>query len=129
VVNNDGGMSFTHRKLSLIISYHQNAGQNHSVQIAKVLFENMAQFKYWRTTVTNQNLPQEEIKRRLDSGNAWYHLGLFQYRCCRVDHAFLTYLILQRQLSHLNGRQSVRLGNKPLETHDQYSFPAEHLLL
>jgi hypothetical protein len=25
------------------------------------------------TTVTNQNLTQEEIKRRLNFGNAWYH--------------------------------------------------------
>jgi hypothetical protein len=30
-------------------------------------------FKYLGTTVTNQNLIQEEIKRRLNSGNASYH--------------------------------------------------------
>jgi hypothetical protein len=30
-------------------------------------------FKYLRTTATNQNLIQEEIKRRLNSGNACYH--------------------------------------------------------
>jgi hypothetical protein len=29
------------------------------------------------TTVTNQNLIQEEIKRRLSSGNACYHSVLF----------------------------------------------------
>jgi hypothetical protein len=34
--------------------------------------ENVAQFKYLETTVTNQNLIQEEIKRRLNSGNACY---------------------------------------------------------
>jgi hypothetical protein len=33
----------------------------------------MLQFKYLGTTVTNQNLIQEEIKRRLNSGNACYH--------------------------------------------------------
>jgi hypothetical protein len=33
----------------------------------------MSQFKYLGTTVTNQNLIQEEIKRRLNSGNACYH--------------------------------------------------------
>jgi hypothetical protein len=31
------------------------------------------EIKYFRTTVTNQNLIQEEIKRRLNSGNACYH--------------------------------------------------------
>jgi hypothetical protein len=33
----------------------------------------VSQFKYLGTTVTNQNLIQEEIKRRLNSGNACYH--------------------------------------------------------
>jgi hypothetical protein len=33
----------------------------------------VSQFKYLETTVTNQNLIQEEIKRRLNSGNASYH--------------------------------------------------------
>jgi hypothetical protein len=33
----------------------------------------VSQFKYFGTTVTNQNLIQEEIKRRLSSSNACYH--------------------------------------------------------
>jgi hypothetical protein len=33
----------------------------------------MSQFKYLGTTVTNQNLFQEEIMRRLNFGNACYH--------------------------------------------------------
>jgi hypothetical protein len=36
-------------------------------------FENMSQFKYFRMTVSNLNLIQEEIKRTLNSGNACYH--------------------------------------------------------
>jgi hypothetical protein len=33
----------------------------------------MSQFKYLGTTVTNQNLIQEEIKKRLNSGSACCH--------------------------------------------------------
>jgi hypothetical protein len=33
----------------------------------------VSQFKYWGTTVTNQNLVQEEIKRRLNAGNVCYY--------------------------------------------------------
>jgi hypothetical protein len=33
----------------------------------------VSQFKYLGKTVSNQNLIQEEIKRRLNSGNACYH--------------------------------------------------------
>jgi hypothetical protein len=36
-------------------------------------FENVSQFKYLGMAVTNQNLIQEEIKRRPNSGNACYH--------------------------------------------------------
>jgi hypothetical protein len=32
----------------------------------------VAQFRYFGTTITNQNLIQEEIKRRLNSGNVCY---------------------------------------------------------
>jgi hypothetical protein len=42
-------------------------------KIAKSSFENVSQFKYLGTTVTNKNLIQEEIKMRFNSGNACYH--------------------------------------------------------
>jgi hypothetical protein len=42
-------------------------------KIANSLFENVSQFKYFGTRVRNQNLIQEEMKRRLSSGNASYH--------------------------------------------------------
>jgi hypothetical protein len=50
----------------MLLSRHQNAGQNHDINIANKCFENVAQFIYLGATVTNQNPIQEEIKR-LDS--------------------------------------------------------------
>jgi hypothetical protein len=57
------------------LSRHQNAGQNRDirVKIANRSFENASQFKYLGTIVTNQNLIQEEIKKRLKSDNVCYH--------------------------------------------------------
>jgi hypothetical protein len=57
----------------VLLSRHQNAGQDRDIKISNRAFENMAQFKYLGTTVTNQILVQGEIKRRLNSGNASYH--------------------------------------------------------
>jgi hypothetical protein len=42
------------------------------MKVANRSFENMAHFKYLGTTVTNQNLIQEEINR-VNFGNACYH--------------------------------------------------------
>jgi hypothetical protein len=58
----------------MLLSLHQNAEQNHGMEIADRCFENVAQFRYLGTTITNQNLIQEEIKSRLNSGNACYYL-------------------------------------------------------
>jgi hypothetical protein len=41
--------------------------------IANRSFEYVTQYKYLGATVTNQTSIQEEIKRRLNSGNACYH--------------------------------------------------------
>jgi hypothetical protein len=57
----------------MLLSRHQNAGQNHDMKIADRCFENVAQFRYLGTTGTNQNPIQEEITKKLNSGNAWYH--------------------------------------------------------
>jgi hypothetical protein len=57
----------------MLVSQDQYAGQNREIKIGKRSFENLSQFRYLGTTVTNQNLIQEESKRRLNSGNACYH--------------------------------------------------------
>jgi hypothetical protein len=48
-------------------------GQNHDIKKANRSFENVPKFKYLGMTVTNLNLIQEEIKRRLNLGNSCYH--------------------------------------------------------
>jgi hypothetical protein len=53
-------------------SRNQNVGQNEEIRTANQSFECVSQFKYLGTAVTNQNLIQEEIKRRLGCGNACY---------------------------------------------------------
>jgi hypothetical protein len=44
-----------------------------SIKIAKESFENVAKFKYLGTTLTNQNDSHDEIKSRLNSGDACYY--------------------------------------------------------
>jgi hypothetical protein len=69
----------------MLLCCYQNEGQNQDIKIASISFENVSQFKYLGTTVTNQNLIQEEIKRRLRSGNACYLLvqNFCLLVCCR----------------------------------------------
>jgi hypothetical protein len=57
----------------MLVSRHQKVDRNRDIKIAKRSFGNVSQFKYLKTTVTNQNLIQDEIKRRLNFGNAFYH--------------------------------------------------------
>jgi hypothetical protein len=52
---------------------HLNSGQNQNIRIVNELFQNVAKFKYLGTTLTNQNDIRDEIKSRLNSGNACYH--------------------------------------------------------
>jgi hypothetical protein len=54
----------------MLLSRHHNLCQN---WVIKISFENELQFKYLRTTVANQNLFHEEIKRTSNSDNACYH--------------------------------------------------------
>jgi hypothetical protein len=57
-----------------VMSRNQNAGQNHNIKIDSKSFERVEEFKYLGTTVMNRKSIHEEIKSRLKSGNAWYHV-------------------------------------------------------
>jgi hypothetical protein len=54
----------TEKTKYLLLSRHSNAGQNHDIKIAN---------RYFKTTVTNQTLNQEQIKTRLKLVNASCH--------------------------------------------------------
>jgi hypothetical protein len=57
----------------MLVSRCQKAGRTQSIKIANRSFEDMAKFRYLGTTLTDRNCMQEEIKRRLNSGNVCYH--------------------------------------------------------
>jgi hypothetical protein len=68
-ISKEVGLEVNTEKIKYMsLSRHQNAGQNHDIKIGNRWFENVAQFRYLGMTITNQNLIQEEIKRRLNSG-------------------------------------------------------------
>jgi hypothetical protein len=57
----------------MIMSPHPNSGQNQNIRITNNSFESVAIFKYLGSTLTNQNDIHDEIKSRLNSGNAYYY--------------------------------------------------------
>ena len=54
----------------MVMSRDKNAGRS---QIVNRSFERVEEFRYLRTTLTNQNAIQEEIKSRMKSGNVCYY--------------------------------------------------------
>jgi len=58
----------------MVMSRDQNTGRSHSIKTDNVSFERVEEFKFLGTNVTNQFYILEEIKSRLKSGNACYHL-------------------------------------------------------
>ena len=52
------------------MSRYQIAGRSHTIKIDNSSLERVVEFKYVGITLTSQNSIQEELKRRLNSGNA-----------------------------------------------------------
>jgi hypothetical protein len=70
----DVGLEICAEKTKYMIMFrHPNSGQNQNRRIADESFENVAEFKYLGTALTNQNDIRDEIKYRLNSGNACYN--------------------------------------------------------
>jgi hypothetical protein len=54
-----------------LVSRSQKIGQKHNIKIVNRSFEDVANFTYLGTTLIDQNFMHEEIKNRLNSGNAF----------------------------------------------------------
>jgi hypothetical protein len=63
----------TDKTQHMVMSRDQNAGRRCNINIDNNSSERVEEFKYLGKTLTNQNSIQEEIKSRLESGNACYH--------------------------------------------------------
>ena len=57
----------------MITSIQQNIVQKQNIVIENLSFEKVGKFKYLGLTVTNTNDIREEIKRRINVGNACYY--------------------------------------------------------
>jgi hypothetical protein len=72
----------------MLVSRCQKAGQRQSIKIGNRSFESVAKFKYLGTTLTDQICIHEEIKSRLNSGNA----------CCHSVQSLLSSRLLSRKV-------------------------------
>jgi len=66
--SSDIGLEINAEKTNyMIMSHNQNSGKNQNIRITNELFENKKKFKCLKTTLTNHNDIQDEIKCRLNS--------------------------------------------------------------
>jgi hypothetical protein len=69
----DGLEVYPQKTKYTLLSHYQKLRQKYSTKIANRSFEDVAKFRYSGTTLTDQNCIPEEIKSRINSGNACYH--------------------------------------------------------
>ena len=70
----DIGLEVNYEKTKYMITSHQqNIVQNQNIVIENLSFEKVENFKYLGVMVTNTNDIHEEIKRRINMGNACYY--------------------------------------------------------
>jgi hypothetical protein len=67
------GLEVNSEKTKYMLMSCKKAGQKQSIKIVNRSFGGVAKFIYLGTTLTDQNYMQDEIKSRLNSGNACYH--------------------------------------------------------
>ena len=68
------GLEVNSEKTKYVITYHlQNIVHNQNVVIENLSFEKVEKFKYLGVTVRNTNDIREEIKHRINMGNACYY--------------------------------------------------------
>jgi hypothetical protein len=68
------GLEVNSEKTKYMLMFrHQTAGQSNYIRLANKFFEKVAKFKYLGATLMNKNCIYEEIRSRLNSGNACYH--------------------------------------------------------
>ena len=77
-----------HKTKYMTVSQDQNAGQIHSMKTDNSSIERVEEFKYLGTILTNQNSIQEEIRSRLNLGNA----------CCYSVQNLLSSRLLSKNL-------------------------------
>jgi hypothetical protein len=87
--NKEVGLEVNPEKTKYILMPRsQKTGQRCSIKIANRSFEHVVKFRYFGTTLTNQNCIHEEIKSILNSGNA----------CCHSFQSLLSCPLLPRNV-------------------------------